>query len=587
MSLLLFLMLISPMLFAQLSYCEQPLNSAVPIAIDNKHQVVFHPKGRYATTATFIHLRLFVNVSEVELGMENAIKAINGQALVSSAQSKPIKMKIAETQTISIKELHSDVKNLLASVPPKSKQRRLHKRSSNSRSTGQLVLQTLTGSGASAETERLASEADEAKLKQNKIIDVQRAHKEHITSLQQNLETMEKSMIDLFHDHPSVYGATCQSIVQHVKESHSTLSHTLKEALQNRLSPKLLTSEVLDNTFKQLKQRAAEDDYILLISKPRELFEVDVSYLVSQDRQLMLIIHVPIVRKGSLMTLYQLKPFPFTQGFANNTAMTPYVGSEDMIAVTQRDGKYQYRVLGNSDLMQCFTFGITNVCQESNVLRTHLEDTCMGSLYGQRTEGVKRNCKFELKERSEIVYPIGRDQYLVYSKEQHQATIVCPEETYNLHVPTLSKMRIQGGCTLKLQDNILMPEADYNVDSDIIHLQWEWDSLSLFPQMESEEINTLIRGLKESGAHVLTAKDIQRYRLESRTYFHTNTNTYLIIGLIAVLILVPLLLCIFFRKKAGVCRSTMKPWQRETVLPVNPIFLPNYAPPSYNYASCY
>lgn len=561
---------------------SQELNSAVALEVNNKQNIVFHPKGLYATSATYQHVRIKFNVSSIMSGLyeaEESLKVNAKQKQFWLAGQKGVYQFIAQTGIDTIEELRKDILNQMASVPKKSKQKRSITEAIN---TGKFVLQSLFGIGTDEQTEKLANEANEAKKIQNKIIDLQEVHKEHLTILHKQTNELHTALSFLYNEHPSVFQSTVQEVVKHAKDTHSTFTHSLKQAMVNKISPTLFTAELLQNTFKHLAQLADDDEYNLLISRPRDLYRVPVSYLISADNQLMIMLHVPIVRKGSLLTMYQYKPFPLTQTFANNTSLTPTLGSKDIIAVLHRDGKSHYKVLGHSDLVACWQLEGTYVCDGRNILRTNLADTCIGSLYGQHKDGIMKHCKFELRERKEIVYSIGPGEYLAYTKQQFQTHVMCGKKASDLHVPTLAKIKIAGGCQVKLQQTMLLPEEDRYFETAVVHLHLEWDSLSLFPSMDTTEINNLISGMKSTGAHVLSAKDIQRYRFQSRTSFHSKTNSFMILGLVSLLVVTAIILGCFFRRRGGVCRTTGKPWKREKIVPIHTIVQQQLAPPKYN-----
>jgi hypothetical protein len=126
-----------------------------------------------------------------------------------------------------------------------------------------------------------------------------------------------------------------------------------------------------------------------MINQPSDLFQIDTSY-----KTVTLILHVPMVSEENKLNLLQFIPFPLSQSLGANTTDTPKV-DKDLIAVGKH---HQYKILGQTDLAACTKFGQNFLCECPSVLRTDIEDSCLGALYLHNLPGTLKHSHFKLGE---------------------------------------------------------------------------------------------------------------------------------------------------------------------------------------------
>jgi len=169
--------------------------------------------------------------------------------------------------------------------------------------------------------------------------------------------------------------------------------------------------------FQHLQDQADQQKLEILISKPLDLFQINISYLHTY-KTLTLIQHVPIVAEENKLNLLQFIPFPLSQSLGANTTLTPKV-EEDLIAVGKN---HQYKLLGHTDLIGCTKLGQNFLCKGKSVLRTNIEDSFRGALYLHNLPVVLKYCQFQLGETKETVFQTGPTQWLVSApKNLHQS----------------------------------------------------------------------------------------------------------------------------------------------------------------------
>ncbi len=69
------------------------------------------------------------------------------------------------------------------------------------------------------------------------------------------------------------------------------------------------------------------------------------------------------------------------------------------------------------------------LCECHGVLNSNLNTTCLGSLYTQYFEAVKKLCELKIHKTGEIVYQLLNNWYLVYSPSVQTVPISCRNDT--------------------------------------------------------------------------------------------------------------------------------------------------------------
>jgi hypothetical protein len=135
-------------------------------------------------------------------------------------------------------------------------------------------------------------------------------------------------------------------------------------------------------------------DLLSFVHQPSDLFLVETSYIYKPDeKNFMLVLHVPLVTTHNLMPLYKFFPLPVHFNFSGNVSVTPEVGATNMIAVGHSQS---YQLLSSTDLKSCNKMGQTYFCKGRNVLLTDLNKTCLGALYLVDAKNIQGQCKFSI-----------------------------------------------------------------------------------------------------------------------------------------------------------------------------------------------
>jgi hypothetical protein len=173
---------------------------------------------------------------------------------------------------------------------------------------------------------------------------------------------------------PDQLNSEINCILENGHEASTRITNMIQQAQNKKLSVDLLTPDTLKQVFQHLQDQAESQNLELMINQPSDLFQIDTSYLHG-NKTVSLILHVPMVSEENKLKLSQFIPFPLSQSLGANTTVTPKV-DKDLIAIGKH---HQYKILGQTDLAACTKLGKKFLCEGRSVLRTDIEDSCLGA----------------------------------------------------------------------------------------------------------------------------------------------------------------------------------------------------------------
>jgi len=208
--------------------------------------------------------------------------------------------------------------------------------------------------------------------------------------------------------------------------------------------------------------------------------------------------------------------------------VTPKV-EQDLIAV----GKdHQYKLLGHTDLAGCTKLGLSFLCEGRSVLKTDIEDSCLGALYLHNLPGVLK--QFQLGETKETVFQTGPTQWLVSVPEQFASIIQFERSHETIIINPISTITVKPGCKFQLKSHLIQPDTNQQSQFQIIHHAWNWDIQLLFPTANLSLIANKLLKLRKEGAKFVTAQNLKFSEKEIEQWFSPN---YIAIGCITIAIL--------------------------------------------------
>jgi hypothetical protein len=287
----------------------------------------------------------------------------------------------------------------------------------------------------------------------------------------------------------------------------------IQQAQHRRLSVRLLDQDSITRLFNRLNVIANSHGCKLLLEHQSDLFQVETSYFFD-GADVHLLLHVPMVTPDSLLILFKLHPFPVP--LESKHILMPTVGN-DILAITAGSQRYSTQ-LSSSDLIGCHVINKVYLCESQGVLRKHFNDTCLGALYQQNLESVRKLCTLQVLDATEIVRQLLGNWFAVYSPKQTTIPVECRNGTSKeLMIPKgISKFHLSAGCTAQFETHLVLRVFSIREPADFLEYDWKWDPISLSDDnlFSPKELLPVLATLSKYGIHNPTLDEIQEIRIQ-------------------------------------------------------------------------
>jgi hypothetical protein len=505
----------------------QTTQDHLPKFTSSEHQVLFQKIGFYAATVQYLHVVIPIPLQET---IDSLVAMSNELGRYQQEQNKPgnpmaaINGHLIKTARTRIAKVVNNIYAIIDSLP--------EGHTLTKRQLGAILgavsgaVGTLMGLFNTFEIQKIAAGVGENRKRINDVIDITKLNTEHLENLRLSTNKLSNIITAMLKDNPAQLLSEIETTMDNANNAVTRITNMVQQAQNKRLSVDLLTPDTLKQVFNHLQDQAEKQGLELLITQPSDLFQIDTSYMHG-NKTVTLILHVPMVAEDNKLNLLQFIPFPLSQSLGANTTVTPKV-DKDLIAV----GKHlQYKILGQTDLAACTKLGQNFLCEGRSVLRTDIEDSCLGSLYMHHLPGTLKNCQFELGETKEHVFQTGPSQWLVSAPQTFSSVMQCEKSHDTIFIKPISSITVDPGCKLYLKSHVIQPDSNQRSTFEIRHHSWEWDIKHLFPTSNLTDIAEELVQLRKQGSFIVTAQDLQKLQpfteAEISEWFHPN---YIAIG---------------------------------------------------------
>jgi hypothetical protein len=363
----------------------------------------------------------------------------------------------------------------------------------------------------------------------NNVIDILQITNQHQQQLDVKMDLVGNILQAVLETNPGQLSSEVEDILSKGVNAAIRITNLAQQAQNKRIAIDTFPPQVLKQIFQTLEQRATSQGMELLITKPSDLLQIDVSYLHGYGN-LTLVIHAPMVSADNKLNLYQYIPFPLSQSLGANVSITPMV-NKDLIAVGKQ---HQYKILGQSDLAACTKMGQNFLCEGRSVLRTDMDDSCIGALFLHHLPGVLKHCQYQLGQTREHVFQTGPTQWLVSTPEKFSSVMQCEKDHETIFINQISSIEVKPGCKLYLKSHVIQPDTNLRQTLEIKQHSWQWDIQQLFPTSNLSTMATAFFELQKTGTHIVSADDIRNLKFteEEIAPLMAHPNVILIVVII-------------------------------------------------------
>ena len=257
----------------------------------------------------------------------------------------------------------------------------------------------------------------------------------------------------------------------------------VQAAQQHRLSIRFLPAASVTKLFNKIKRRAEDSGNQLLLERPSDLFQIELSYCYDGE-DIVLILHVPMAPKNTILRLLKFLPFPFSFSSSHFLMPTP---AEHLLAISSDEPRHSME-LTDAELEGCYKVNNLYLCERQGILKLRMGLTCLGALYDQKFRLATELCEMKAVPISESVLQLNDNWFLVYAVQQFTAYITCRNHTsseYHFAIG-VNKVPVSPTCSVKLQDHVLHADTALRDPNDIIAFTFTLTGTSFTPDEIAE-----------------------------------------------------------------------------------------------------
>jgi hypothetical protein len=378
-------------------------------------------------------------------------------------------------------------------------------------SLAQGVFGTFMGLYTQRQIRKLQQDVQSVHAEQDRILEVVNQQQDEIEGIAKKVDELQETDDIRNRLNAPLAVAKMSELYVMVQGALDSVVHAVQQAHHRRLSIDFLSSDQLKALYETIEETALGRAYVLLTSSPSDLFQVETSY-VSDNENVVLILHVPMVPRNSLLRLFRLRPFPIP--FSSTMALLPEASSS-LLALSQGNTRLM-TTIEHSDLMDCHRIGSVFVCERHSVLFNQIKATCLGALFEQDINIAREVCSLELVPYQEAVLQLQSNWFLIYSPSMFTGYVQCHNGSANeAHIKRgVNKLFVDPSCTLNLRNHSLHSETSLRLDSEIKYFQWEFADMSTFA-LDDDDIDHVIatEGLTDGKIPLREVVRHRRFRL--------------------------------------------------------------------------
>jgi hypothetical protein len=342
----------------------------------------------------------------------------------------------------------------------------------------------------------LKNELFEVKGNVGRLFEVVQDYSKNMLAIETGFNELRTTLFYQVMLNPTLFDTWLTRLENQLRSRLSRVTHAIQAAMHQRFAIDYLNLAELQMLFQRLEARANKDGCNLLIKYHLDLFQVESS-LLFDGHDGHILIHVPMAPCNTLLRLFQLHPFPLPMFDMHHLMLDV---KNDMLGISSTDTKYNIQ-LSSANLTKFHPINHVFMCDSFGVMSQRFNDTCLGALYMQTFGVMKDLCKFKVVPMSEQVYQVKKGLFLVYAPEPCNADLVCRNtshlETHSeIHLAKVTQqIQIPPRCQAHFAEHLATSDYSIRLDSEIVHFEWDWDPLTLFPAGEIEEMAQTLKNL--------------------------------------------------------------------------------------------
>ena len=406
------------------------------------------------------------------------------------------------------------------------------------------ALGTYMGTLTNQKYERLQESLTTTNIVQKKLIEVVNNQEQSIQRIQDTIERFTSLFNYLVILNPANLETAHRSAINRVKAKIDRIQNVLQIAQWRRLALDFLSTNQLHNLFTTLNRAAQKTNSDLLITKPSDLLQLELSYFYD-GTIVTLLLHVPVVPAGSLLRLIKLHPFPLP--ISGNYSIVPDVDNQ-ILALSTSEIRMSSQFPA-TNLLGCNQVSHVYLCDKTGILDKKLDQSCLGALYNQQFDIARKLCPMKIINAEEIIYRLNNNRHLVYTPVGQTIPINCPGKSSEKFLQRgVSEFQLDPGCKTSLQHHYVFADESIAMDSGLEHITLPRESQMGIPHITAVDLEHHLHNMKTNGQYRPTVNDIveaqqQNEELASKTSLLWSIIVWSIVSVIIIILCI--VMCYF------------------------------------------
>jgi len=480
-----------------------------PTSPSEDHTAVFEPVGYYAGQCHYLHIRFPLPLQPILDAINSTVNRISDNSHFTEKTTR----KIRQDAVSVLEQTESQFKGLLATLPqehvsPHNRKARFAEAVGSAVGGAAAIAGIGLGAWNLHKVQGLDARMNKLEKEVDLLKDITQLHENHLKNLDSQIQLQDAVFRELQSNNPwdllSTYDYATRGVQRATKLATSAISH----AQRHRLAPGVFPADSLRAAVDHSKQVAADNDYNNYVHHTSDLFQLETSFLYNtSSRTLVIIVHIPMVKREHLLTMHKYVPLPLASHFMENASLVAKVGHKDIIASR---GLEAYKILSSSDLIHCNKFGNHHFCEGSYSLRTNFKSTCLGSIFIGDVASARTQCGFGVQKHKEAVLDMGNGEYRIFTPQSFATAQVCHNSSTSLNITNGATVKIQDGCKIQLKQHLLVAndQEEVQLQTENRVLTWSWNMGHLFPNVSEDNMQKALRALTTRGFHNFDASDL-------------------------------------------------------------------------------
>ncbi len=320
----------------------------------------------------------------------------------------------------------------------------------------------------------------------------------------------------------------------------------------HQLSPSLAHTKSLAEATVDLKHELALRQLQLLIDRVEDLYHMDVSFISFQNGSLVIFVHVPAYREGTLLDLYQIVPTPLAIGKSKYLLPKP---EGEILAVSP--ARNLFRIMSLADLARCRSLRSVYYCEGQNYYDKRAKASCLVGLFLNDGPQILNSCHFGVGHLEDYMVQLTPHEFLLYQSEPSIVEKVCGDDSQRESFKGLRKIIVEPGCqvttsSFSFSGAVNVYGATRAIQNRLDNFTSEFNFHELREGLEHAQDRLSLVGSKDG----LKIRDLMK---EFDKIHATSVFRWSVFGTIIVIILGILTLCLLrlrhFRKRVVARRN--------------------------------